>query len=160
MPPVIGAVTIHSAADVWLQQPGQEPPFPWQCGASPLSSQSAASNSHSAHILQHCTDIFAIMQFKCTLVIPTSTSNSVDTWWSSNSIPISRTQLKPTISVIYTSTHCPFSASINAPMWLHWLPVPVLASARNLIFNSQCPPRHSLTVGITIANGAIVEVQT
>ena len=86
-----------------------------QSSRSALCQQPQTCNSHSAHILQHCTDIFAIMQFKCTLVIRTSNSNSVDIWWSRNSIPISRTRLKPTISVIYTSTHphCPFSTSIK-----------------------------------------------
>ena len=96
---------------------GRSHPSPDSAGpvCSALCQQPQTSNSHSAHILQHCTDIFAIMQFKCTLVIRTSNSNSVDIWWSRNSIPISRTRLKPTISVIYTSTHphCPFSTSIK-----------------------------------------------
>ena len=59
---------------------GRSHPSPDSAGpvCSALCQQPQTSNSHSAHILQHCTDIFAIMQFKCTLVIRTSNSNSVD----------------------------------------------------------------------------------
>ena len=94
---------------------GRSHPSPDSAGPvlSALSQQPQTSNSHSAHILQHCTDIFAIMQFKCTLVIPTSNSNSVDTWWSGNSIPISRAQPKlgPQLFLLSTHPHYPFSTS-------------------------------------------------
>ena len=124
IPPVMGHASsywgCHNTQCGWCMAAAasrRSHPSPDSAGpvCSALCQQPQTSNSHSAHILQHCTDIFAIMQFKCTLVIRTSNSNSVDIWWSRNSIPISRTRLKPTISVIYTSTHphCPFSTSIK-----------------------------------------------
>ena len=77
---------------------------------SALCQQPQTSNSHSAHILQHCTDIFAIMQFKCTLVI------QIQIQWTFDEVVIPFQYLGHDWNLLFllsTPPHCPFSTSIK-----------------------------------------------